>query len=76
MNDRMKKHAALYMLINLVDTNSGEINVMTSKLRRVFNDPEDGDTVKVETTEGKIELLYDQPFEVMDAAIKKWQAEH
>lgn len=76
MDDRMKKRAALYLLIKFVDDNHGEIKVMTDKVRRVYNDAKDGDIVKVETTEGKTELLYDQTFETMDSAIQKWQSEH
>ena len=73
MNDRIKKHAALYMLIDLVDKNNGSITVNTDKVRRVFNDADD--IVRIEYTTGEVALLADADFATMDAAIRKWQSE-
>ena len=72
MDDRIKKRAALYMLIDLVDKNGGSITVGTDKVKRVFNDDED--IVRVEYTSGEIALLADADFQTMDEAIHKWQS--
>ena len=72
MNDRTKKHAALYMLIDLVDKNNGSITVNTSKVKRVFNDADD--IVRIEYTTGEVALLADADFATMDEAIHKWQS--
>lgn len=74
MDDRIKKRAALYMLIDLVDKNGGSITVGTDKVKRVFNDDED--IVRVEYTTGEIALLADADFKTMDDAIHKWQSIH
>ena len=38
MDERTKKRAAIYMLIDLIDKNGGNILVNSNKVRRVFND--------------------------------------
>ena len=72
MDDKIKKRAALYMLIDLVDKNGGSITVGTNKVKRVFNDNED--IVRVEYNSGEIALLADADFQTMDEAIHKWQS--
>ncbi|MCR4764835.1 MAG: hypothetical protein K5856_01475 [Bacteroidaceae bacterium] len=70
----MKKKAALYMLIRLVDENSGNILVNSPKVRRVYND--DDDIVKIEYTNGRVALLADADFATMDEAIRKYLSLH
>ena len=72
MDERIKKRAALYMLIDLVDKNGGSITVGTDKVKRVFNDDEE--IVRVEYNSGEIALLADADFQTMDEAIHKWQS--
>ena len=72
MDERIKKRAALYMLIDLVDKNGGSISVGTDKVKRVFNDDEE--IVRVEYNSGEIALLADADFQTMDEAIHKWQS--
>ena len=74
MDERMKRRAALYMLIKLVDENNGSINVNTGKVKRVYNDADD--IVRIEYVSGEIALLADASFEVMNEAILKWQSNH
>ena len=74
MEDRMKRYAALYMLIKLVDDNNGSINIGTNKVKRVFNDEDD--IVRIEYVTGEIGLLADADFEAMNTAIFKWQTKH
>lgn len=74
MDERMKRRAALYMLIKLVDENNGSINVNTGKVKRVFNDA--NDIVRIEYVSGEVALLADADFETMNEAILKWQSLH
>ena len=74
MEERMKRHAALCMLIKLVDENSGCINVGTGKVRRVFNDS--SDVVRVEYVTGEIALLADADYQTMNDAVLKWKSEN
>lgn len=74
MDERMKRRAALYMLIKLVDENNGSINVNTGKVKRVFNDA--NDIVRIEYVSGEVALLADADFETMNEAILKWQSNH
>lgn len=69
MEERMKRNAALYMLIKLVDENNGCINIGTDSVKRVFNDADD--VVQIEYVSGKIGLLADADFETMNDAILK-----
>ena len=73
MDDKIKRRAALYMLIKLVDQNNGSITVNTDKVKRVFNDEDD--IVRVEYTTGEVGLLADADFQTMDDAIHEWQVE-
>lgn len=74
MDERLKKRAALYMLIKFVDENNGSINVNTGKVKRVFNDADD--IVRIEYVSGEVALLADADFETMNEAILKWQSNH
>lgn len=71
MDESMKRRAALYMLIKLVDENNGSITINTDKVKRVFNDEED--IVRIEYVSGEIELLADADFDIMNEAILKIQ---
>ncbi len=73
MDDKIKRRAAICMLIKLVDQNNGSIIVNTDKVKRVFNDEDD--IVRVEYTNGEVGLLADADFLTMDDAIHKWQSE-
>lgn len=67
----LKKRAALYQLIRLVDENNGCITINTDKVKRVFNDEDD--IVRIEYVSGEIELLADADFDTMNEAILKIQ---
>jgi hypothetical protein len=71
MDERLKKRAALYMLIKLVEENNGCITINTDKVKRVFNDEDD--IVRIEYVSGEIELLADADFDTMNEAILKIQ---
>ncbi len=72
MEERMKRNAALCMLITLVDNNNGCITINTDKVKRVFNDEDD--IVRIEYVTGEVALLADADFETMNDAINKWQS--
>ena len=72
MDERMKRRAALYMLIKLVDENNGSITINTDKVKRVFNDADD--IVRIEYVTGEVALLADADFKTMNDAINKWQS--
>lgn len=72
MDDRIKKRAALYMLIKMVDENKGSITINTDKVKKVFND-KDG-IIKIEYINGEVALLADADFDTMNNAILKWQS--
>lgn len=74
MENRMKKRAALYMLIDLVDKNNGSVTINTDKVKRVFND--ENQYVHIEYTNGEIGLLADADFETMNDAVLKWQKDN
>lgn len=71
MDKWLKKRAALYQLIKLVDENNGSITINTDKVKRVFNDADD--IVRIEYVTGEVALLADADFETMNDAINKWQ---
>ena len=71
MEQWLKKRAALYTLIKLVDENNGSIDVYTDKIKRVFND--EAEIVKVEHSNGTIGLLADLDFNTMNEVIMKCQ---
>ena len=70
MDKWLKKRAALYQLIKLVDENNGSITINTDKVKRVFNDADD--IVRIEYVTGEVALLADADFETMNDAINKW----
>ena len=72
MEQWLKKRAALYQLIKLVDENNGSITINTDKVKRVFNDADD--IVRIEYVTGEVALLADADFETMNDAINKWQS--
>lgn len=69
MEERIKKRAALYMLITLVDNNNGSINIDNDTVKRVFNDADD--VVKIEYTNGEVGLAADADYETMNNAVLK-----
>jgi hypothetical protein len=71
MENWLKKRAALYMLIKLVDENDGSITINTDKVKRVFNDEDE--VVRIEYVTGEVALLADADFDTMNDAILKWQ---
>ena len=71
MENWLKKRAALYQLIKLVDENDGSITINTNKVKRVFND--ENEVVRVEYVTGEVALLADADFDTMNDAILKWQ---
>lgn len=72
MDKWLKKRAALYQLIKLVDENNGSFTINTDKVKRVFNDEDD--IVRIEYVTGEVALLADADFETMNDAINKWQS--
>ena len=71
MDQRMKRNAALCMLITLVDNNNGSIDINNSTVRRIYNDADE--VVRIEYTTGKVALLADADYETMNNAILKWK---
>ena len=69
MDERMKKRAAVYQLIRLVDERGGEIKVDGDKVRRVFNDADD--IVRMELATGETVLVADQDFATLDCVIRE-----
>lgn len=74
MDKWLKKRAALYMLIKLVDENDGSITINTDKVKRVFNDEDE--VVRIEYVTGEVALLADADFDTMNDAIIKWQSDN
>ena len=74
MDRRLKRQAALYMLITLVDANNGSIEINGGAIRRSFNDEDQ--VVKVEQSDGTIALAADMNFEDLDGAVRKWIADN
>ena len=72
MDKWLKKRAALYQLIKLVDENNGSITINTDKVKGVVNDADD--IVRIEYVTGEVALLADADFETMNDAINKWQS--
>lgn len=69
MEQYLKRRAALYTLIRMVDENKGVINVNTEKIKRIFND--ENEIVMVEYADGLMGLLADLDFETMNGIISK-----
>lgn len=74
MEEWLKKRAAIYQLIKMVDENSGSISVSTDRVSRVFND--ENDVVRIEYVSGEIGLLADADYDTVNDAILKWQSIH
>ena len=74
MEERMKRNAALCMLIKLVDENNGCINIGTDRVKRVFNDSED--VVRIEYVTGEVGLLADADYDTMNSAVLKWKGDN
>jgi len=68
MDNRLKRQAALYMLISLVDENNGSIDINSDAIRRSFNDEDQ--TVMVEKSDGTIALAADMDSEILDISRK------
>ena len=66
----LKKRAALYTLIKMVDENNGSISVSTDKVSRIFNDEDD--VVRIEYASGEVELLADADFDTINEAISRY----
>ena len=71
MDERLKRHIALCMLITVVDYNNGSVEINSDTVRRVFND--ENQVVKIEYTNGVIALAADADFDTMNDAILKWR---
>ena len=69
MDERMKKRAAVYQLIRLVDERGGEIRIDGDKVRRVFNDQDD--IVRMELATGETVLVADQDFATLDGVVRR-----
>lgn len=74
MEERMKRNAALCMLITLVDNNNGCVNIGNDKVKRVFNDADD--VVRIEYVSGEVALLADADYETMNDAVLKWKEDN
>ena len=74
MEQWLKKRAALYQLIKLVDEHDGNIIINNDKVKRVFNDEDD--IVRIEYLTGEVALLADADFDTMNDAINKWQSDN
>ncbi len=74
MEQRMKRHAALCMLIAIVDENNGKIEINSGSVKQIFND--ENEIVKVELANGDIVLAADQSYELLNDAVLKWQKDN
>ncbi len=74
MEERMKKRAALCMLITLVDNNNGSINIGNDTVKRVFNGEDD--VVKIEYANGEVALAADADFDTINNAVLKWKEDN
>ena len=71
MDERLKRHIALCMLITDVDYNNGSVEINSDTVRRVFND--ENQVVKIEYANGIIALAADADYDTMNDAILKWR---
>ena len=74
MEEKLKRHAALCMLITLVDNNNGSINIGTDTVKRVFNDEDD--VVKIEYDNGEVALAADADVDTINHAVLKWKEDN
>ena len=74
MDRRMKRQAALYMLITIVDDCGGSIAINSDKIRRFYND--ENQVVKVEYPDGTTALAADLSGDELYDATLKWVHEN
>ena len=74
MDKRMKKRAAFYTLVAILDANKGEILAHNHSIRRVYND--ENDIVMAEKTDGSCCLAYDLSFDILDSLVREWRDTH
>jgi hypothetical protein len=70
MNKRLKRQAALYVLIRLVDENEGFIDINSDAVINSFSDEDQ--IVKAKLADGTIALAADLDTDVLDKAVLKW----
>lgn len=74
MDERLKRHVALCMLISVVDFNNGSVEINSDTVRRVFND--ENQVIKIEYANGIIALAADADFDTMNDAVLKWREDN
>lgn len=74
MDKRLKRQAALYMLITLVDENEGYIEINSDAIRSSFNDEDQ--VVKAKLKDGSVALAADLDGDVLHEAVSKWMEEN
>ena len=74
MDKRLKRQAALYMLITLVDENEGYIEINSDVIRSTFNDEDQ--VVKAKLKDGTVALAADLDGDVLHEAVCKWMVDN
>jgi hypothetical protein len=74
MDKRLKRQAALYMLITLVDENEGYIEINSDVIRSTFNDEDQ--VVKAKLKDGSVALAADLDGDVLHEAVSKWMGDN
>ena len=74
MDKRLKRQAALYMLITLVDENEGYIEINSDVIRSSFNDEDQ--VVKAKLKDGTVALAADLDGDVLHEAVSKWMGDN
>ena len=74
MDKRLKRQAALYMLITLVDENEGYIEINSDVIRSTFNDEDQ--VVKAKLKDGSVALAADLDGDVLHEAVSKWMVDN
>lgn len=70
MDKRLKRQAALYMLITLIDENEGFIDINSDVIKSSFSD--ENQVVKAKLADGTIALAADLDGDVIHEAVCKW----
>ena len=70
MDKRLKRQAALYVLIRLVDESEGFIDIHSDEVINSFSDEDE--VVKAKLADGTIALAADLDTDVLDRAVLKW----
>lgn len=70
MDKRLKRQAALYVLIRLVDESEGFIDINSDEVINSFSDEDQ--IVKAKLADGSIALAADLDTDVLDRAVLKW----